>query len=277
MRAVVVTGSFDDLRSREVRFLEEAAKLGSLRVVLWPDEAALRLDGKAPKFPLEERLYLLRAIRYVDMVGVATGRIARDMIPELEEIWPGIQPEIWAVDEKRASAGKRLFCESRGLQYQVLREEALSGFRIAQTGDGENQTTRKKVVVTGCFDWFHTGHIRFFEEAAEYGQVYVVVGHDKNIKDLKGPGHPMFPQDERKYMVGAIRSVKQALISSGDGWLDAEPEIERIKPDRYIVNEDGDQDIKRQYCESHAIQYVVLKREPKPGLPPRTSTELRGS
>ena len=42
-------------------------------------------------------------------------------------------------------------------------------------------------------------------------------------------------------MVGSIRYVKQALISSGEGWLDADPEIRRLKPDIYAVNEDGDQ------------------------------------
>ena len=86
----------------------------------------------------------------------------------------------------------------------------------------------------------------------------------------------MFPEDERKYMAGSIRFVKQALISSGDGWLDAEPEIKRLKPDGYVVNEDGDKDVKRQYCERHGIEYIVLKREPKPGLKRRTSTDLRG-
>jgi len=130
--------------------------------------------------------------------------------------------------------------------------------------------------VTGSFDWFHTGHIRFFEEASEYGDLYVVLGHDKNIEKLKGPGHPMFPEQERKYIIGSIRFVKQALISSGDGWLDAEPEIKRIKPDRYVVNEDGDKDVKRRYCEERGIEYIVLKREPKPGLTRRNSTALRG-
>jgi hypothetical protein len=66
------------------------------------------------------------------------------------------------------------------------------------------------------------------------------------------------------------------LISSGNGWLDAEPEVRHIKPDYYVVNEDGDKDEKRQYCEQKGIEYIVLKRKPKPGLTRRTSTDLRG-
>ena len=55
-----------------------------------------------------------------------------------------------------------------------------------------------------------------------------------------------------------------------------DPEIRRIKPDIYIVNEDGDKGGKREYCEKLGIEYLVLKRAPAPGLPKRTSTDLRG-
>jgi glycerol-3-phosphate cytidylyltransferase-like family protein len=118
--------------------------------------------------------------------------------------------------------------------------------------------------------------VRFFEEVSEYGDVYAVVGHDANIELLKGKGHPQFRQDERRYMVQAIRFVTQCLISTGHGWLDAEPEIRRIRPDIYAVNEDGDKPEKKDFCAANGIQYLVLKRLPKPGLPRRESTKLRG-
>ena len=86
----------------------------------------------------------------------------------------------------------------------------------------------------------------------------------------------MFPQEERLYRVQAIRFVKKALISTGKGWLDAEPEILKIKPDIFAVNEDGDKPEKRRFCLEHKIEYKVLKRKPKPGLPVRISTDLRG-
>jgi cytidyltransferase-like protein len=132
------------------------------------------------------------------------------------------------------------------------------------------------VIVTGCYDWFHSGHVRFFEEVSELGDLYVVVGHDDNVRMLKGEGHPLFPAAQRRYMAGAIRHVRKALISSGHGWLDAEPEIRRIRPDIYAVNEDGDRPEKREYCSAHGIEYRVLERLPKEGLPRRQSTELRG-
>jgi len=86
----------------------------------------------------------------------------------------------------------------------------------------------------------------------------------------------LIPQDERRYVVGSIKFVKQALISSGEGWLDADPEIRQLRPDIYAVNEDGDRGGKREYCRQLGIEYLVLKRVPAPGLLERSSTILRG-
>jgi hypothetical protein len=58
--------------------------------------------------------------------------------------------------------------------------------------------------------------------------------------------------------------------------MDAETEIDQLKPDMYAVNEDGNQPEKHEFCRAHGLEYVVLKRQPKPGLPPRQSTDLRG-
>jgi cytidyltransferase-like protein len=64
-KTVAVTGSFDNFRSAHVRLVEEASKLGKLRVLLWPDETVRALEGRPPRFRQEERLYLLEADRYV--------------------------------------------------------------------------------------------------------------------------------------------------------------------------------------------------------------------
>jgi hypothetical protein len=42
------------------------------------------------------------------------------------------------------------------------------------------------------------------------------------------------------------------------------------------VNEDDDTGGKREYCQQLGIEYLVLKRSPAPGLPQRSSTDLRG-
>lgn len=272
MRTVIVSGSFDDMRSRHIRFLEEASKLGRVHVLLWSDETVQAMAGKPPRFPQEERHYLLQAVRYVNEVSLFTGRDEKDMASYLDRV----RPDIWAVDTTGDGAWKRACGEAHGVSYRVLSESHLEGFPLLPVDPSEMGSSRKKVIVTGCYDWFHSGHVRFFEEVSELGDLVVVVGHDRNVRLLKGEGHPMFSQDERRYMAQAIRTVKQALVSSGEGWMDAAPEIDRIKPDIYAVNEDGDKPEKRAFCKTHGLDYVVLKRAPKEGLPRRESTNLRG-
>jgi glycerol-3-phosphate cytidylyltransferase-like family protein len=104
----------------------------------------------------------------------------------------------------------------------------------------------------------------------------VVVGHEENVRLLKGEGHPLFSQAERRYMVQSVRHVKRALVSTGHGWMDAEPEIDQLKLDIDAVNQDGDKPEKRAFCQDHGLEYVVLERRPREGLPRRTSTNLRG-
>ena len=268
---VLASGSFDDLRFPQMRFLEEASKLGRLHVALWDDAAAEMVTGMPPKFSLAERRYMLESVRYVDCVTVLAGPLEPDVLPSV----PGLRPVFWAVQAQDDTAAKRVIARDLGLQYRVFDESDLAGFPTTPAGVIVNPG-HKRVIVTGCYDWLHSGHVRFYEEVSQLGDLYVVVGHDANVRMLKGEGHPFFPQDLRRYMAGSIRFVTQALISSGMGWLDAEPEIARIRPHIYAVNEDGDKPEKRAFCEAHDIEYVVLRRAPKEGLPRRASTELRG-
>ncbi len=269
-RQIVVIGTFDDIRSQHLRFLEEASGLGKLTVLLWSDAVIRELTGQPPKFPEAERLYFLNAVRYVSRVIPVASRANPNELPDMD----GFRPEIWVDGEDPGNEARRAFCLRRGLEYRVFKAERLKGFPEPQPLP--LVPGRKKVIVTGSYDWFHSGHVRFFEEVSAYGDLYVVVGHDANIRLLKGEGHPLLPQGERRYVVGSVKYVKQALISSGDGWLDADPEIQRLKPDIYAVNEDGDKGGKREYCKKNGIQFLVLKRTPAPGLPERSSTKLRG-
>lgn len=272
MKSAIVSGSFDDLRSRDIRFLEEASKFGNLQVLLWPDTVVMHVTGEKPKFSQDERLYMLQAIRCVSKVTVARPEM------DTEGLCAGIklQGQTLVAVQGDDSIELRTYCQERGLAYHVVPEKDLNVFCDYDFSQPIETSPAKKVVVTGCFDWFHSGHVRFLEEVSEYGDLYVIAGNDKNIEYLKGKGHPLFGQNERVYVLQSIRFVKRALISTGMGWMDAEPEILRIKPDIYAVNEDGDKPEKSQFCAKHGLEYLVLKRLPKEGLTRRESTQLRG-
>lgn len=132
----------------------------------------------------------------------------------------------------------------------------------------------KKVFVTGCFDLLHSGHIAFLEQAASFGDLYVCIGSDKTVHELKGR-YPIITQEERKYMIQALRCVKECRINKGAGIIDFEQEIELIAPDIFIVNEDGNTPAKAALCKSKQIEYKVLERIPSEGLPVRSTTSLR--
>ncbi len=270
MKRVLISSGFEHLTSADFRYLYEAAKAGDVHVLLWSDEAIRAATGREPAFPLAERRYVVDAVRHVKQVAVSGPTVDPDAVPGLPGAAGG---DLWVVPETADTPAKRAAAAAAGLEYRVLTRRELAGFPELPAAPSSG---RKRVIVTGCYDTFHSGHVRFFEEVSALGDLYVAIGHDANVRELKGPGHPLFPEAERRFMVGSIRHVTQALVTSGMGWLDAEPEIVRLRPDLYAVNEDGDRPEKRAYCAEHGIDYVVLQRRPKPGLPRRSSTDLRG-
>ena len=70
----------------------------------------------------------------------------------------------------------------------------------------------KKVFVSGCYDLLHSGHVEFFQQASQYGDLYVGIGSDATYLEYKHR-KPMFPQEERLFMVKNIKAVKDALIA----------------------------------------------------------------
>jgi cytidyltransferase-like protein len=130
---------------------------------------------------------------------------------------------------------------------------------------------KKKVLVSGCYDLLHGGHIAFFKTAVAYGNLYVSVGRDDNLFLLKGK-KPVFSQEERLYIVKSIRYVHDAFLSSGSGLLDFEPDMAALKPDIFIVNSDGHTADKENLCKKYGVEYIVLERIPEPGLPARSSS-----
>ncbi len=132
----------------------------------------------------------------------------------------------------------------------------------------------KKVFVSGCYDMLHSGHVAFFEEAARYGDLYVGIGSDKTINDLKAR-KTINSDAERLYMVKALKVVTDAWINKGGGLLDFLEEFKLLQPDIFFVNADGHTPAKEALCKELNIEYVVSKRIPHGNLPTRSTTALR--
>ncbi len=133
---------------------------------------------------------------------------------------------------------------------------------------------QKKVMVTGCFDMLHSGHVAFLNEAKKFGEVYACIGNDDNVYGLKGR-YPVNHQYERKYMIENLSSVKQCTINKGKGIIDFIAEMDEIQPDIFLVNEDGATSEKARICAERGIEYKIFKRIPHGDLPVRSTTSLR--
>jgi cytidyltransferase-like protein len=133
---------------------------------------------------------------------------------------------------------------------------------------------RKKVFVSGCFDILHSGHIAFLKEASQFGNLYVGLGSDKTVYDLKGR-NTINSEDERVYMLDALACVKEVKINRGSGIIDFLDDMKELRPDIFVVNEDGHTPEKEQICSELSIEYKVLKRIPHADLPVRSTTSLR--
>lgn len=132
----------------------------------------------------------------------------------------------------------------------------------------------KKVFVSGCYDMLHSGHVAFFEEAATYGDLYVGIGSDKTINELKAR-KTINNDQERLYMVKSLKAVKDAWVNQGSGIIDFLDEIKALKPDIFFVNTDGHSTVKEELCKELGIEYIVSKRVPHGDLPIRSTTALR--
>ena len=91
--------------------------------------------------------------------------------------------------------------------------------RIKTAGEIEKISKRlkdeNKIIVTtnGSFDLFHKAHAKLFAKAKDLGDYLIVlVNSDKSVRDNKGDKRPIILEDDRAYLVAALRSVDYVTI-----------------------------------------------------------------
>lgn len=116
MKTVILTGSFDEPGADVFRAMEEAAKLGRLRVLVWPDETVSALTGAPPKKAETERLRRLRAALPAGEAEIGPALRSAHVLPDVGP--PG--NTIWAVFPTDDHPEKRAYCAAMGIEYLVL-------------------------------------------------------------------------------------------------------------------------------------------------------------
>jgi rfaE bifunctional protein nucleotidyltransferase chain/domain len=131
-----------------------------------------------------------------------------------------------------------------------------------------NQTT---VLVNGCFDLLHPGHIFFLKQASGLGtQLWVALNGDTSVQELKGPKRPILSEAFRAYSLAALDCVTGIFLFQS---VRLNHEIEAFQPDVYAKAGDYTLDsLDRK--EKHALGQVGAKIKFLPFLEGFSTTGL---
>jgi len=76
---------------------------------------------------------------------------------------------------------------------------------------------KKIVLVGGCFDILHIGHLIFLDAAKKEGDCLIVLlESDESIKKSKGPRRPLNTQEDRARLLAAFESVDYVVLLPTD-------------------------------------------------------------
>ena len=130
---------------------------------------------------------------------------------------------------------------------------------------------KRKVLVAGTFDLIHPGHIYLLREAAKYGDLYVIVARDSNVRRIKGR-EPIFNEKCRLQLISSIRYVKQAILGDETDFLKP---VVAVAPDLLVLGPDQpfDPEELRRELERRGLKTEVVKlgERIKEGCPTSTS------
>ncbi len=100
---------------------------------------------------------------------------------------------------------------------------------LAAWGEAERAAGRRVSFTNGCFDIVHTGHLFSLAEAARQADgLLVAINADASVRQLKGPGRPLVPQQHRAALIAALRPVSAVTIFDAPTPLEV---ILQVRPD----------------------------------------------
>ena len=116
-KKVFVSGCYDLLQSGHVEFVRQASQYGDLYVGIGSDRTIEALKGHKTMYSERERLFMVRAIRYVKEAYINEGEGMLDFVPTLDIV----HPDCLVVNEDGDREEKRQLCRERGMEYIVLK------------------------------------------------------------------------------------------------------------------------------------------------------------
>src|SRR2546423_10813175 len=95
----------------------------------------------------------------------------------------------------------------------VMIEKILRPEQMLEERERRRAAGTRLVFTNGVFDLLHVGHVRYLAQARALGDALVVaINSDRSVRELKGPGRPVFDERERAEILAALRSVDYVVI-----------------------------------------------------------------
>ena len=136
MKKVFVSGCYDLLHSGHVEFFRQASLYGDLYVGIGSDQTILGYKHHKTFYPEQERLFMVKSIRYVKDAYINQGDGIMDFVPTIDIV----KPDIFVVNADGSSETKRKFCEERGIEYVVLQRTPAEGLTARSSTDIKDST-----------------------------------------------------------------------------------------------------------------------------------------
>jgi FAD synthetase len=122
------------------------------------------------------------------------------------------------------------------------------------------QKPKIKVLVGGCFDILHYGHIHFLKKAKALGDYLIVaLESDKSVRKMKGEKRPIHGQFQRREMLESLHFVDQVIVLADD-MKDADyNNLVKLLDPQIIAVTAGDPIIKKKQKQAKEIGAKVVE------------------
>jgi len=124
------------------------------------------------------------------------------------------------------------------MEYHQLKIKDLSSMK--RELDRLRREGKKIVFTNGCFDILHPGHTRYLRAARELGDFLVVaVNSDRSVREIKGKGRPVIPEQDRAEVLSGLGFVDGIVIFDEENPLNV---IRHLMPDVLVKGGDWPED-----------------------------------
>lgn len=123
----------------------------------------------------------------------------------------------------------------------------------------------KLVLMNGCYDLLHTGHMNTLNKARSLGDgLWIGINSDRAIRKLKGNSRPIISEVKRKYALESLSCVDFVFIFDS---TDFSTYLDEIKPQLYIKGGDYTfeslTEAEKKFIIRHNITFGAIDNDPE--------------